>query len=385
MKKLTLLFLGILIISECLAQNWSITGNTGTNPPTNFLGTIDTKDFIIKTDNAERINILSSGFVGIKATLPYTLFQVGNGIRKFCIGEGNTGAPQFWSMYSGFNLSRDNATTNWLVESDGGSNGGCGIIGDVDGNMHIVNVPKVQPYSSNQTIVGDNNLKNNYKTITFGKDGKILIGDEARRQDVIYIGDRFTIHNGESKVIGYNFSWDPNPAPWGASKRQVSNDYSMMMSFDHGIGDISFQTAPSGGIQGDLISFTTALRIHNSGQVSIGNGVMPGTCKLAVDGLIGARELKIVAIGQPFPDYVFDKHYNLMSLENLEKFIASNKHLPEIPSSAQVKYANGFKVGQMSLSLLKKVEELTLYVIDLNKRIKELKMENDELKSNLKK
>lgn len=386
MKKLTLLIVCILIISECIAQNWSITGNSGTNPATNFLGTIDTKDLIIRTDNNERVWFKENGFVGIKANNPYTLFQVGNNIRKFTVGEGNANAPQWWSMYAGFNLSRNNTTSEWLVETDGGSNGGSGIIGDVDGNMHFINVPKSSqsPYPD-QVIAGDNDLKNNYKSVTFSKDGKILIGKSNVLQDAIYIGDRFTIHNGGTKIIGYNFRWENVGGPGGTTYRQVDNDYSMVMALHNGTGDISFSTADNVGLAGSILNLTERLKIRNDGKVTIGQNINPGGCMLAVDGLIGARELKVVAVGQPFPDYVFDKHYNLMSLENLEKFIASNNHLPEIPSAAKVKDENGFEVGKMSLSLLKKIEELSLYVIDLNKQIKELKIANDELKSNLKK
>jgi hypothetical protein len=70
------------------------------------------------------------------------------------------------------------------------------------------------------------------------------------------------------------------------------------------------------------------------------------------------------------PDYVFEKGYKLPSLKSVEKHIAANKHLPDVPSASEMK-KNGVDLSQMNMTLLKKVEELTLYVIDQNKQIME--------------
>ena len=67
-------------------------------------------------------------------------------------------------------------------------------------------------------------------------------------------------------------------------------------------------------------------------------------------------------------DYVFEKNYKLISLNELEKFYSTNKHLPEVPTAKDV-IENGIEIGQMNALLLKKVEELTLYIVELNKKI----------------
>ena len=72
-------------------------------------------------------------------------------------------------------------------------------------------------------------------------------------------------------------------------------------------------------------------------------------------------------------NFVFEKEYDLMSIYELEKFINSNKHLPDIPSKNEVEQAKGFEIGEMQVNLLKKVEELTLYIISLQKQVDELK------------
>jgi hypothetical protein len=77
-------------------------------------------------------------------------------------------------------------------------------------------------------------------------------------------------------------------------------------------------------------------------------------------------------------DFVFDKEYKLLPLNELEKFIVEHKHLPNIPSEKEVQENNGIELGDMNVKLLAKIEELTLYVI-------ELKKENEKIREELKK
>ncbi|MEM6831250.1 MAG: hypothetical protein AAF551_12110, partial [Bacteroidota bacterium] len=75
---------------------------------------------------------------------------------------------------------------------------------------------------------------------------------------------------------------------------------------------------------------------------------------------------------RPWPDYVFAEDYNLPSIESIEQFIKSEKHLPEMPTAEEVA-ADGVALGEMNRLLLQKVEELTLYTIEQQKEIKQLK------------
>jgi hypothetical protein len=120
------------------------------------------------------------------------------------------------------------------------------------------------------------------------------------------------------------------------------------------------------------------VRIQSNGNVGIGTAT-PGSFKLAVEGKIGAREVQ-VTLSNPFPDYVFDSKYKLRSLSSLENYINKNKHLPNIPSAAEVEKNGGVELGQLNTKLLEKVEELTLYVIELNKKVEKLEKENEGLK-----
>jgi hypothetical protein len=100
----------------------------------------------------------------------------------------------------------------------------------------------------------------------------------------------------------------------------------------------------------------------NGGNVGIGT-ISPSE-KLSVNGNISAKKLIVTQTG--WSDYVFDKDYKLRSLSSLESFIKQNKHLPEVPSAKEVE-EKGINVGDNQALLLKKIEELTLYVIELKK------------------
>lgn len=77
-----------------------------------------------------------------------------------------------------------------------------------------------------------------------------------------------------------------------------------------------------------------------------------------------------------WPDYVFHADYLLTPLDSLEQFIKLNKHLPEMPTASDVE-GNGLDLGATQALLLKKIEELTLIVIEQNKRIKELEKKKE--------
>ncbi|MFD2887244.1 hypothetical protein [Chitinophaga cymbidii] len=105
-----------------------------------------------------------------------------------------------------------------------------------------------------------------------------------------------------------------------------------------------------------------------NGNIGIGT-IAPGTYKLAVEGTIGARKVKVTQ--SAWADFVFEPDYHLPSLQELEQYIREHRHLPDIPTEQEV-LAEGIDLGEMNKKLLQKVEELTLHVIDLNNRLKAL-------------
>lgn len=114
------------------------------------------------------------------------------------------------------------------------------------------------------------------------------------------------------------------------------------------------------------LSKTGHLRVYNTMQV--GSRHISGYA-LSVDGKIATREVMVTVSG--WPDYVFLPGYRLQSLDELDRYIHRNRHLPGIPKAGEVE-ANGVELGELNKKLLEKMEEMTLYVIDLHKRIAEL-------------
>ncbi|MCD9014744.1 tail fiber protein [Parachryseolinea silvisoli] len=137
-------------------------------------------------------------------------------------------------------------------------------------------------------------------------------------------------------------------------------------------------------VTGGYLTFNTynnieRLRITPGGDVAI--GTTTADAKLTVKGDVHAREVRVDLGGSIGPDYVFEQDYALLSLQELERYIQQNKHLPEILSAAEME-ANGLKLMEMNLLLLKKVEELTLHAIEQQKAIDTLtsKVNNSESK-----
>ena len=104
---------------------------------------------------------------------------------------------------------------------------------------------------------------------------------------------------------------------------------------------------------------------------NVGIGTVSPQSKLDVRGT--GHFFKVV-VESSWCDYVFEDDYELMSIAELEKFVKINKHLPEIPSEVEVA-ENGIDVGEMNKLLLKKIEELSLYIIEQEKRLKALESE----------
>jgi hypothetical protein len=103
--------------------------------------------------------------------------------------------------------------------------------------------------------------------------------------------------------------------------------------------------------------------------MGIGTSNVDAAIALKVNGTIVAKEVSVTLSN--FPDYVFKKDYKLMPLSEVEAYIQKWSHLPSVPSEKQV-LEEGLKLADMNKLLLQKVEELTLYIIEQDKRISEL-------------
>jgi hypothetical protein len=157
------------------------------------------------------------------------------------------------------------------------------------------------------------------------------------------------------------------------------------------------------GVGGSGINQTRLLISGSTGNVGIGTGTFQPPAKLTVNGNVLIGDPAIVDIATPgsnyklyvqtgiltekvkvaivnsssWADYVFDKDYKMLSIAELERFVKANKHLPNIPSADEM-VKNGMDVATMNSKLLEKIEELSLYIIEQNKRIEKLENTNNK-------
>ena len=163
-----------------------------------------------------------------------------------------------------------------------------------------------------------------------------------------------------------SLAWDAG----GLMRMGFTKKFGFGPKLTYGAGTAFAIAESSAGDIGSSNTFTDRLVIDASGNVGIGTS--NPQAKLAVNGTIATQKLTVTQTG--WSDYVFYKEYKLPPLKFVEHYIQFNHHLPEIPSAAEVE-KEGIDVGGNQALLLKKIEELTLYLIRQDKELKELKKE----------
>jgi len=190
-----------------------------------------------------------------------------------------------------------------------------------------------------------------------GGDGSVGIGTTA-------LNSRLTL------ALPANTSWDGS----------LTNAFRIVSPNNGYYLDLKTYVASSGNV-GYLFSAYGYRGIAMTTDGKVGIGTLHPDAWLTVNGNIHSTEVK-VDVTVPGPDYVFEKDYTLPSLESVKSYIDQNKHLPEVPSAKEME-ANGINLSEMNMLLLKKVEELTLYVIEMNKKSIHFQEENNELKNRI--
>lgn len=265
MKKKLFIAGALIVANVALAQSWKLTGNSGTNPTSEYVGTSDATDLVVRTANKERFRVAANGSIGVAtAPDPVIAFKVG-------------GRTQ--------------------------------VVADVN-------------------------------------------------SDAFYIGNNATnIGNGMSLLFLRYTQYQPeNP----------------------GVLDVSGMTSPT--------QYEQFFTLKANGKLGLGTiNVDCAECtgyRLFVKEGIKTEKIKVEFADQHgWADYVFEKDYELMDLKKLEAFVNENKHLPEVPTAKEV-VDNGLELKEFNALLLKKIEELTLYVIKLDKDLEESNAKIKNLENN---
>jgi hypothetical protein len=396
------------------------------------IGTCDNYDFILKANDLKSVWIKTDGKVGVGTSVPQTEFHVtGNALFTSAVG-----APVSAAFVRGNNGNSTASTpdyTWWNNDQAGFFHPAADVIGFSTGGLErmrihsngFVGVGTNNPLAKLEVSDGTNNMRiygNNAGDITSSgsfrphfatgtdfavwegpiggppnaslrfilKNGRAGIGSN-NPEDRLQVGDDYTkVVMGSSAgqqlnygtgYIGFNASRQ-NPGNTGAS-------WTTGTDFSHNgggaiwgdvFGNMFFatiphtSTAPQTNVSDATVMNNAHLRILASGQVRIGNKTEvtgPHTdYKLSVDGKLVAKSCYITL--NDWADYVFDASYKLPDLAEVESFYKTNKHLPEIPSESEIK-EKGVDVAEMNKLLLKKVEELTIYLVEQQKEIDILK------------
>jgi hypothetical protein len=278
-------------------------------------------------------------------------FQVINDIRGN-VGD-NTISKKIW-------LYRDGTLNNWFNSRihDGIS---------VDGSFGTPNVDtktwwERDPKDNIQSWGTDNAT---YLTINAGNVG---IGTTLPSAKLDVRGG--IISNISGTLGGYIKLKNPSKNTNGAA-----SDWTIFnMTGNYGNSLQFFAYDDFGCVPGGLCS--NRFTIMDNGNVGI--GMINPINKLDVNGTIHSQEVKVDMIG--WSDFVFKKEYTLPTLEEVEKHIAEKGHLENIPNEEEV-LKNGINLGEMNAKLLQKIEELTLYVIEQNKRLDKVEKENNDLRN----
>jgi len=228
-----------------------------------------------------------------------------------------------------------------------------------------------------ENIVIDNNeilARNNgaVSTLFLGRDGsKVQLGngaDETGTKLQITSGNDVGMLDAQSGYMMMGSQGSTNMVLDNNEIQVRNNEVGAHLYLQNGGGNVFI---------GDATNFNSSHRLGVDGNavflgaVRIGETVTPGGYKLAVDGKAICTEL-LVRLVPNWPDYVFNNQYKLRGLNEVEDFIKKNNHLPGIPSAKEVE-SNGVNVGEMQKLQMEKIEELTLYIIELKKEVEKLK------------
>ena len=352
---------------------WSPTGKIQVQQ----LGT-DTKSklhfFTYNSGLKNRMTINENGYVGIGTSNPTSQLN---------IGTSTTNSPSTIAQF-GTSVTSGEARVLSLVNSGGGSNQSTSL--DFHNGAAWSPTGKIQV----QQLGTDTKSKLHFFTYNNGLKNRMTINENG------YVG--IGTSNPTSQLnIGTSTTNSPSTiAQFGTS---VTSGEARVLSLVNSGGGSNQSTSldfhngaawsPTGKIQVQQLGTDTKSKLHfftyNNGLKNrmtinengyVGIGTINPDSELAVNGKIHTKEVKVDLIG--WSDFVFENDYKLPTLAEVEQHIKDKGHLKDIPSAENVK-ENGILLGKMDSKLLQKIEELTLYTIEQEKRLNSIDLKNETL------
>jgi hypothetical protein len=292
---------------------------------------------------------VQDGRVGIGTTFPATKFEVMQSTSGWTMNSRvnavTTGEINGFKFYSGYIGEDKWAGIASIAESLHSNKTGLALYSGMTERLRISGDGNVGIGTSNPTEL-------------FNVNGNAQL-------DRLRLGNAVFSVNSRNSINSFNTGQDPGLLTgWIAADFGGSDNASDRLVIGSGfggrtvIGTHNYNLTQWGG---DLI-------INPTGS-KVGIGTFEPKEMLSVNGKISATEIKVN--GQGAPDYVFEEGYKVATLKEIESYIKANKHLPELPSAKEME-RDGMAVGEMNKLLLKKIEELTLHLIEKDKQYDEL-------------
>lgn len=429
-----------LTLTEPASDDWTLTGNSGINSSSRFIGTSDTSSVSFRTNNTEAMRITNSGNVGIGTANPQAKLDITGGVKVSTLSYsgGNSNEIRLIGTtpigeIKGLNIIGHapdfplstciNPFMGWFNSTCSGADPNKLFKIPMEGNLGIgTDNPqaKVEIISDGNSSNSSALLITNSSSTSLLKildDGKIGINESSPEEKLtvngnlhvkgtilgkqstgaLFINGNTTSKNGgtvelygsgsgspsEVRLIGksigfYDYhdidQWDLNMVikdngDIGIGKSNPSAKLDIVTNYSDQ-SHLAIQVTNSSG--------SNLLSVRSDGQIGIGTvyndplNDLPTSsgcsdCKLSVNGRIYSEGMTI-RLSDIWPDYVFDNNYKLMGLKEVEDYLKDKKHLPGLPNAEQV-IQHGIEIEELNIALLKKVEELTLYVIELQKQV----------------
>lgn len=357
------------------AQGYLILGNNGLNEiragNSNTGGYLDfrtnnTKSQDIASDGILAMRLAANGNIGIGLTAPSEKLSVNGNINIFDPTGGT---------YLGFGTANSNEYNT---------------IGSMYASAGLVLAHGLKPSQTSQELIySHGNMARSAIVLGRGfSEGGIKF--YVKPAGVETVGATFATDVAMQITDGGNVGiGTPSPSSRLTISGALSQETSRMSIVNSEGGQAIIETGIS-GVSNNGLAFKLANADGSNSNINmvigangnIGMGTTTPNEKLAVNGKIRAKEIKVETAN--WPDYVFEEGYKVGTLEELEGYIKANKRLPEMPSAKEAE-ANGVELGEMNKLLLKKVEELTLLLIDQNKKNEKQEQAIDELRKELEK
>ncbi|MEP1781590.1 hypothetical protein [Reichenbachiella sp.] len=335
-----------------------------------WMGLSNGDDFRITKEGGGAI-VLSGANVGIGVTNPSALLQVGDGSAYFNATDVDN---------AGFRILFDKSTNNngadvdliintnsgspivdWYVRNWGGSY--TFNRGSSNGKTKLFEINN----SGNVYVAGGNVAGKNGESISIGTNNNEITfnSDGASRFSITEDYFRFRdgnlyINNADADNAGLNIKFDKSTNNNGA-------DVDLTIDTNEGSPIVDWYVRNWGGsyvfARGSSSGKRDLFRVENNGNITVPQG------HAIVDGRVECEEVKVEVMD--VPDYVFADNYKLSTLEETASYIQEYHHLPEIPSAKEME-TDGVKLGEMNMLLLKKIEELTLHLIEKDSQMKKV-------------